>query len=120
MKFGKEFFFRLGLSLRFAELEFAVEYLRSSAGFGGQLQCPLPCRVCSAPLLKRGRIPSETSEVLQKIPHVEEEFRELYLYSKCLQRLDDLQTWHHFQTVVGKVFNFAVAYTLLLLCGHRL
>ena len=33
---------------------------------------------------------------------------------QCLQRLDDLQNWHHFQTVVSfycNVLNFAVAYS---------
>ena len=30
--------------------------------------------------------------------------------SLCLQRLDDLQNWHHFQTIRDNVWNFAVAY----------
>ena len=59
-------FFRLGLSMRFAELEFSVKQLRSSAGFGGRLQRPSPCRVRSAPRREHGRMPSQTSEKLQK------------------------------------------------------
>ena len=34
--------------------------------------------------------------------------------SSCLQRLDDLQNWHHFQTVLDNVWNFAVAYSRAL------
>ena len=47
-------FFRLGLSMRFSELEFSVKWLRSSAVFGGRLQRPSPCRIRSAPRRERG------------------------------------------------------------------
>ena len=50
-----------------------------------------------------------------KIPHVEEEFRRFRMYlSLCLQRLNDLQSWHHFQTVLDSVCNFALAYSRAL------
>ena len=57
---------RLGLSMRFAELEFSVKSLRSRAVFGGRLKRPSPCCIRSAPRRERGRMPSETSEKLQK------------------------------------------------------
>ena len=41
-----------------------------------------------------------------------EGFQEILVVSSSLQRLDDLQNWHHFQTVVScycNVFNFVVA-----------
>ena len=88
--------------MRFAELEFSVEYsfVRAPPSVRGRLQRPLPCRVRSAHRRERGWMPSETSsERLQKIPHVVEDFGYFGL-SSCLQRLDDLQNWHHFQTVV--------------------
>ena len=103
-------FFRLGLSMRFAELEFSVKSLRSSAVFGGRLKRPSPCGIRSAPRPERGRIPSETSEKLQNIA-CRGEILEILDVSWRLQRLDDLQHWHHFQTVVANVLNFAVAYS---------
>ena len=45
---------------------------------------------------------------------------EILVVSSRLQRLDDLQNWNHFQTVVANALNFAVAYSrafvLLDLC----
>ena len=55
-------FFRLGLSMRFSELEFSVKSLRSSAVFGGRLKRPSPCRIRSASGRDRVRGLSETSE----------------------------------------------------------
>ena len=47
----------------------------------GRLQRPSPCRVRSAHRCERGRMPSETSEKLQKDRmYVEEEFRRSWLY----------------------------------------
>ena len=66
--------------MQFAELEFSVKYLRSSAVFGGRLKRPLPCRIRSAPRHERGRMPGETSEKLQIISHVEEQFLRFWLY----------------------------------------
>ena len=54
-------FLRLGLSMRFSELEFSVKWLRSSAVFG-MLKRPSPCRIRSAPGRDRVRGVSETSE----------------------------------------------------------
>ena len=59
-------FLCLGLSMRFAELELSVKYLRSSAGLGGRLERPSPCRVRAAPRRELRRMPSETSKKLQK------------------------------------------------------
>ena len=59
--FGQEFV-RLGLSLRFSELEISVKELRSGAVFGGRLQRPSPCHIRSAPRRERRRMLSETSE----------------------------------------------------------
>ena len=36
---------------------------------------------------------------------------EILVESERLQRLDDLQNWHHFQTVLDDVWNFAVVYS---------
>ena len=59
-------FFRLGFSMRFAEIESSVKWLRLSTVFGGRLKRPLPCRIRSVRRRERGRMPSETSEKLQK------------------------------------------------------
>ena len=53
-------FFRLCISTRFSELEFSVKSLRSNAVFRGQLKCPSPCRIRSAPGRDRVRGLSET------------------------------------------------------------
>ena len=39
---------------------------------------------------------------------------EILVASLCLQRLDDLQNWHHFQMVLDNVLNFAVAFSRAL------
>ena len=36
---------------------------------------------------------------------------DILVVSRRLQRLDDIQNWRHFQTVVANVLNFAVAYS---------
>ena len=59
-------FFRLGLSMRFSELEFSVKSFRSSAVFGGRLKRPSPCRMRSAPGRDRVCGLSETSEKCTK------------------------------------------------------
>ena len=80
-------------------------WLGSSAAFGGRLHRPSPCRVRSAHRRERGRVPSETSECRGGISEK---------MLKKLQRLNDLQNWHHFQTVRDNVWNFAVAYSRAL------
>ena len=54
-------------------------------------------------------MPSETSEKLQKYRMSRRNFGDFGCIL-CLQRLDDLQNWHHLQTVFDDVWNFAVAY----------
>ena len=89
--------------------------LGSSAAFGGGLQRPSPFRVRSAHRRERGRMPSEKSEKLQKYRMSRSDFGDFgCIFRLCLQRLDDLQNWHHFQTVLDSVWNFAVAYSRAL------
>ena len=109
-------FFFLRLSMRFAELEFSVKWLRSSAVFGGRLKRPSPCRIRSAPRRERGRMPSETSEKLQKYRKSRRNSRPL----GCV--LNVCSAWIRFtklasfpnQTVRDNVWNFAVAYSRAL------
>ena len=60
-------------------------------------------------------MPSETSEKLQKYRMPRRNFGDFgCIFRQCLQRLDDLQNWHHFQKVLDSVWNFAVAYSRTL------
>ena len=56
---------------------------------------------------------SETSEKLQKYRMSRRNFEKI-VESQWLQRLNDLQNWHHCQTVRDNVWNFAVAYSRAL------
>ena len=100
--------------MRFAELEFSVEYsLVRAPPSGGGSNAPRPavsvphidvnadeCRARQARRCKYTACRRGISEILD--------------VSLCLQRLDDLQNWHHFQTVLDHVLNFAVAYSRAL------
>ena len=90
--------------------------LRSSAAFWGRLQRPSPCRVRSAHRRERGRMPSETSEKLQNHRMSRRNFADFgCIFSRlCLQRVGVSQNWHHFQAVLGSVWNFAVVYSRAL------
>ena len=107
-------FFCLGRSTRFAELEFLVEYsfVRAPPSGGGS-NAPRPavsiphidvnadgCRARQARSCKNTACWGGISEIL--------------VASSCLQRLDDLQNWHHFQTVLDTDWNFAVAHSRAL------
>ena len=50
--------------------------------------------------------------------HVEEEFRRFWLCLNVCLRMDVLQNWHHFQTVVANVWNFAVAFSRAFVLLH--
>ena len=107
-------FFCLGRSMRFAELEFSVEYsfVRAPPSRGGS-NAPRPA--VSVPHIDVNADGCRARQARScRIPPVEEEFRKYWLNLKCLQRLDDLQNWHHFQTVLDNVWNFAVAYSRAL------
>ena len=108
--FGQEVV-SLGLRMRFAELEFSVKLLRSSAGFGGRLQRSSPWLVRSEHRRDRGRMPSETMEKLQKYRMSRKQFRRFWLYLKVCSAWMIYKNWHHFQTVVATVLNFALAYS---------
>ena len=97
--------------MRFAELELSVEYsfVRAPPSGGGS-NAPRPavsvphidvnadgCRARQARSCKNTACQGGISEISD--------------VSLCLQRLDDLQNWHHFQTVLDNVWNFAVAYS---------
>ena len=97
--------------MRFAGLEFSVKIASFERRLqGGGSNAPRPavlvphldvnadgCRAIQARSCKKiaclGRIP------------------EILVVSSRLQRLDDLRNWHHSQTVVANVLNFAVAYS---------
>ena len=69
----------------------------------------------SAAVLKPGPKAEETAlPAWFCLEIIEDEFWIFWLNLKCLQRLDDLQNWHHFQTVLDNVCNFAVAYSRAL------
>ena len=96
--------------MRFAELDFSVEYRFVWAPpSGGGSNAPRPA--VSVPHIDvnadgcRGRQARRCNNTA-----CQEGSSEISDVSLCLQRLDDLQNWHHFQTVLDDVWNFAVAY----------
>ena len=54
--------FCLRLSMQFSELEFSIEWVRSSEVFGGRLQRPSPCCIRFGRRRKRGWVLSETRD----------------------------------------------------------
>ena len=90
--------------MRFAELDISVKQLRSSAGLGGRLQRPSPCRVRSAHWRERGRFRARQARSCNTIA-CRGGIPEILIVSSCLQRLNDLQQ------LASTVLNFAVAYS---------
>ena len=92
---------------------FSVKSLRSSVVFGGRLQRPSPCLIRSEPRREREWRLSETSEKLRKCCIMRRSSRafRFFLTSAASAERDIFQNWHHCQTVVAKVLNFAVVYS---------
>ena len=111
--------------MRFAELEFLVEYsfVRAPPSGGGSNASRPAVFVPHIHRRERGRVPSETKKARScKNTAYRGGISEILVESQCLQRLDNLQKWHHFQTVLYNVWNFAVAYSraLVLRCTFLL
>ena len=95
--------------MRFVELEFSVKYSFVQAPpSGGGSNAPRPA--VSDPHID---VNADGCRARQARSCKNTAFRggiwEMSDISLCLQRLDDLQNWHHFQTVLDNVWNFAVA-----------
>ena len=100
--------------MRFAELEFSVEYsfVRAPPSGGGS-NAPRPA--VSVPHIDVNADGCRARQARScKITACRGGISENLIESSCLQRLDDLQTCHHFQTVLDNYWNFAVAYSRAL------
>ena len=113
-RFGQEFF-RLGLSIRFSELEFSVKSLRSSAVVGGRLLPPSLCRIRSAPCQDRVPGLSETSEKCAICFVFWAVYARAILGSWHMQRLNKKNMWEniYFQVgIISKLASYFVPTTL--------
>ena len=100
--------------MRFAELVFSVEYsfVRAPPS-GGGFNAPRPA--VSVPHIDVNADGCQSRQARScKKTACQGGISEISDVSLCLQRLDELQNWHHFQTVVDDVWNFAVAYSRAL------